>query len=265
MPERPRPTLRVGARCFAQKAPDPFISPDAIFVASAENMTGKLNVHDIAFTGGPLVFANTKYNCIARPSETHRFARRWHPEFISEIAAGDRCHLNGVGIRNGRPRVVTAFCETNQQRGWRAQDRFTGGIIIDMRSQELLARGLCMPHSPRWHQGHWWFCNSGQGTLCRLDPNSGQAEEICALPGFTRGLWFVGAYALVGLSRFRKEHVLDPTPVATRLRQAKSGLAVVDARRGHLVGILEFVRGGREVYDVSFLPGVRKLMLRLAP
>ena len=228
---------------------------------SAENTTGKLNVHDIAFTGGPLVFANTKFNCLARPSETHHFARRWHPEFIREIAPGDRCHLNGVGVRNGRPRVVTAFCETNQQRGWREQDRFHGGILIDMRSQELLARGLCMPHSPRWHRGRWWLCNSGQGMLCRLDPASGQVEDICALPGFTRGLWFVGDHALVGLSRFRKEHVLDPTPVAGRLRQAKSGIAVVDARRGRLVGILEFVRGGREVYDVSFLPEAQRVCL----
>lgn len=234
---------------------------DATFVASAENITGKLNVHDIAFTKSRLVFANTKYNCIALPSETHRFARRWQPEFISEISAGDRCHLNGIGIRNGRPRVVTAFCETDQQKGWREQDRFTGGIVIDMRSQEIVARGLCMPHSPRWHHGRWWFCNSGQGTLCRLDLASGQTEEICPLPGFTRGLWFVGDYALVGLSRFRKAHVLDPTPVATRLRKAKSGIAVVDARRGRLVGILEFVRGGREVYDVSFLPGVRRVCL----
>ncbi|MEO2047441.1 MAG: TIGR03032 family protein [Pirellulales bacterium] len=234
---------------------------DATFVMSDENVTGKLNVHDIAFAGNQLVFANTKYNCIARPSTTHHFARGWQPLFISDLSAGDRCHLNGVGVRNGRPRVVTAFCQTNAQKGWREEDRFTGGIMIDMQSQEVIARGLCMPHSPRWYRGHWWLCNSGQGTLCRLDPASGKAEEICALPGFSRGLWFVGNYALVGLSRFRKAHVLDPTPVAGRLKRAKSGIAVVNVKRGRLVGVLEFVRGGREVYDVSFLPDIQRLCL----
>lgn len=237
------------------------VEHDATFVMSDENVTGKLNVHDIAFAGSNLVFANTKYNCIARPSATHHFARGWQPQFIREISAGDRCHLNGVGVRKGRPRVVTAFCQTNMQKGWREVDRFTGGIMIDMQSQEVIAHGLCMPHSPRWHRGHWWLCNSGQGTLCRLDLASGKAEEICPLPGFSRGLWFVGNYALVGLSKFRKAHVLDPTPVAGRLKRAKSGIAVVNIGRGHLVGMLEFVRGGREVYDVSFLPDVQRLCL----
>lgn len=234
---------------------------DAVLTLHAEHVTGKLDAHDITITGDKLYFANTRYNCISRPSTTHRFARCWQPEFISEIAAGDRCHLNGVGSRDGRPEVVTAFCESDQRRGWREQDRFTGGILIDMRSKQIIARGLCMPHSPRWHHGKWWFCNSGLGTLCTLDMSSGHVDEVCVLPGFVRGLWFVGHYALVGLSRIRKEHVLDPSPVSERLRKAKSGVAVVDIRAGRLVGLLEFVRGGREVYDVSFLPSKQRIKL----
>ena len=154
---------------FDRQKIEPQADCDAIYAAADENVTDKLDVHDLAFANGKLYFANTKFNCLARPSETHRFMRSWQPEFITEIASGDCCHLNGVGVRNGRPAVVTAFCETDQRRGWREQDRFTGGILIDMSSKEVLARGLCMPHSPRWHGDRWWFCNSGLGTLCTLD------------------------------------------------------------------------------------------------
>ncbi len=246
---------------FDRQEIQPRADCDALYSATSENVTGKLNVHDLVFAGEKLYFANTKYNCLARPSETHRFMRSWQPEFITEIASGDRCHLNGVGVRDGRPGVVTAFCESDQHRGWREQDRFTGGILIDMQSKEVIARGLCMPHSPRWHNNRWWFCNSGLGMLCALDAADGQVEEICALPGFVRGLWFVGDHALVGLSKFRKEHVLDPSPINGRLREAQSGVAVVDTRSGCTVGMLEFVRGGREIFDVSFLPDLQNVEL----
>ncbi len=118
-----------------------------------------------------------------------------------------------------------------------------------------------MPHSPRWHEGQWWFCNSGQGTLCRLDADGGSVEDVCMLPGFVRGLTFAGHYALVGLSKIRENHILDPTPLCRQLRDAKSGIALVDTRTGTMAGLLEFVRGGREIYDVAFLEGVQRLGL----
>jgi uncharacterized protein (TIGR03032 family) len=249
-------------RMFDRQALDPNEPFDAVYASTAKNETGKLDIHDLVFAGARIYFANTKYNCIARTSETHRFARSWQPDFISRIASGDRCHLNGIGVRDGRLSVVTAFCQSDQRRGWKEQDRFTGGILIDMHSKEIIARGLCMPHSPRWHDNRWWFCNSGRGTLCTLDAQGGSVNEVCMLPGFVRGLSFVGQFALVGLSRIRENHILDPTPICKQLRAAKSGIALVDTRAGQMVGLAEFIRGGREIYDVTFLEGVQRLELR---
>ena len=34
------------------------------------------------------------------------------------------------------------------------------------------ARGLSMPHSPRWYAGRLWVCESGTGTLGYIDPHT---------------------------------------------------------------------------------------------
>lgn len=224
--------------------------------------TGKVDAHDVGFGERGIYFANTRFNCVARPSLKKRFVRAWQPIFIGEgnggLVRGDRCHLNGLGMRHGQPELATAFCATGHANGWREQDRFTGGVLIDMRSDEIVVEGLCMPHSPRWHDGRWWLCNSGHGLLSSVDVATGDLTEVCELPGFTRGLSFIGDHALVGLSQIRSKHILDAPPVRERHRKLFSGIALVNWKTGQHVGSLEFLDGGREVFDVIFLPGIKR-------
>ncbi len=154
--------------------------------------------------------------------------------------------------------MATAFCETSRVGGWREEDRFRGGLLIDIPQNQIVARGLCMPHSPRLHDERWWLCNSGHGTLAVLDPKTGECPAVCSLPGFTRGLCFVGHFALVGLSKIRHKHILDAPPVHKRHAQLIAGIALVDLRSGQHTGTLEFVQGGREVFDIAFLPEIRR-------
>jgi len=230
--------------------------------------TGKVDAHDVAFGERGIYFANTRYNAIARASKKKRFVRCWQPPFIKGavidgavidgVVRGDRCHLNGLGMRDGQPRLATAFCETGHAGGWREQNRFTNGVVIDIQQNKVVSRGLCMPHSPRWHAGRWWLCNSGHGLLSTFDPRSGDYTEVCSLPGFTRGLCFVGDHALVGLSKIRRKHILDAPPVRDRHKKLFAGVALVHLQTGKRVGLLEFVQAGREVFDVAFLPGIQK-------
>jgi uncharacterized protein (TIGR03032 family) len=215
--------------------------------------TGRLDAHDLAFDRRGLLFANTKFNCVARPSERVNFARLWQPPFIAGIARGDRCHLNGVGVRNGRLAMATAFCEADAPSAWRGENRFASGVLIDVPRNEVVARGLCMPHSPRWHDKHWWFCNSGEGALCLHVRDHTRTEPVAILPGFTRGLTFAAGRAIVGLSRIRKRHILDAPPVRERFRKMRSGVWLVHPASGRVTGALEFLRGGREVYDVAMV------------
>lgn len=229
--------------------------------------TGKVDAHDVAFGKRGIFFANTRYNAIARVSETRasdtgKFVHCWQPPFIEGVVRGDRCHLNGLGMQNGKPAMSTAFCATGLQGGWREQDRFSGGVLIDVQQNKIVAEGLCMPHSPRWHDGRWWFCNSGHGVLSTLIPQSGECTEVCALPGFTRGLCLVGNHALIGLSKIRRKHILDAPPVRARHKKIMAGVALVDLPTGRQMGSLEFTGGGNEVFEVLFLPSTRKPCLQ---
>jgi uncharacterized protein (TIGR03032 family) len=233
------------------------------FALQQKYATGKVDAHDVAIGKRCLYFANTRYNCVARTSPKKRFVPGWQPPFVDGIARGDRCHLNGIGMRGNRPAMATAFCATGHAGGWREQNRFNKGVLIDIRQNRVVTEGLCMPHSPRWRQGLWWFCNSGQGLLSTFDPGSGDCTEVSALPGFTRGLCLVGNHALVGLSKIRRKHILDAPPVRERHQQIFAGVALVDLETGRQTGSLEFLHGGHEVYDVVFLPDTHRPSLAL--
>jgi len=160
-------------------------------------------------------------------------------------------------MQDGQPALVTAFCETDHPGGWRERNQLTTGVLVDVQDNRIVARGLCMPHSPRFHRGQWWFCNSGHGTLCTFDATENRYKEFCSLGGFTRGLCLVDDRALVGLSKIRHEHVLDSPSMRQRIARGCSGVALVDLTTRREIGLLEFTNGGNEVYEVVFLPQVR--------
>jgi uncharacterized protein (TIGR03032 family) len=252
---------------FGRRQPDRAAGPpnaDAAMVVEQCFFTGRLDAHDLAFDRRGLIFANTRFNCASRPSEKVNFRRVWSPHFMPEMVAGDCCHLNGVGVQDDQLAAATAFCERGTRKAWREGDRFTSGVLIDTRRNETILRGLCLPHSPRWHEERWWFCNSGEGTLCAWRPRDSVFEQVAELPGFTRGLCFAAGRAAVGLSRIRKRHILDAPPVRQRCRRMRSGVALVDPASGRETGSLEFVRGGREVYDVALVAGARGIAFAAA-
>ena len=106
-----------------------------------------------------------------------------------------------------------------------------------------VARGLSMPHSPRWHDGRLWILESGTGRLVLVDIATGRQAGVVDLPGFARGLTLCGPYAFVGLSRIRKSSAMDGVPLAVRREQLKCGVAVVDLRNGQMMGLLEILDG----------------------
>jgi uncharacterized protein (TIGR03032 family) len=213
--------------------------------------TGRLDAHEVAVDRRGLLLAATRFNCVARPSDRVDFVRHWRPPFIDHALAKDCCHLNGLGVRSGRLAMVTAFCVGATPAAWREADRFQSGVLYDVRAGRIVATGLCMPHSPRWHAGRWLFCDSGRGVLCALNGESSPPVDAASLPGFTRGLTFAGGRAVVGLSRIRKRHVLDAPPVRERFSRLRSGVWLVDPTNGRVTGSLEFQSGGREVFDVA--------------
>ena len=235
---------------------------DRLFVPRRAHTTGALDVHDIAIDGtGRVVFVNTAYSCLATPSERYSFAPLWQPPFISRLAPEDRCHLNGLAMRDGVPAYVTSVSRSDVVGGWRER-REAGGCLIDVASGELVSTELSMPHSPRCYRDRIWLLNSGTGELGYVDPDRGSFEPIVFCPGFLRGLTFVGDYAIVGLSKPRHERTFSGLPLDERLAEkdaeARCGLQVVDLNRGLVVHWLELEGVVVELYDVQALPGVKR-------
>ena len=237
---------------------------DRLYVPQVGYTTGDLDVHDIAVdASGHVVFVNTRFGCLARLSERFSFTPIWRPPFISELVAEDRCHLNGLAMAEGRSRYVTAVGESDVADGWRDR-RKDGGCVIDVEIDEVVLRGLSMPHSPRIHEGQLWLLNSGSGHLGRVDPARGSFAPLTFCPGYARGLAFVGSHAVVGLSRQRENRTFQGLALDENLRSrgqdACCGLLVVDLRGGDVVQWLRLEGVVTELYDVVVLPGVRRPM-----
>jgi uncharacterized protein (TIGR03032 family) len=237
---------------------DPPGKHDACYLPRSAHVTGDIQIHEMAYVGDELWFVNTRFSCLATHDPDHSFAPVWRPKFISQLTPDDRCHLNGLGLKDGRPTWVTALGETDTAGGWR-ENKKSGGILIDIESREIIARGLSMPHSPRWHAGRLWLLESGTGSIGFVDLNSGRYEPIVQLDGFTRGLEMVSNLAFIGLSQVRETAVFSGLQITERLPETERtcGVWVVDIERGQVVAFLKFEEAVQEVFAVALLAGIR--------
>lgn len=234
---------------------------DRCWCPRTSTVTGAIQSHEIAWgttaTGEPdLWIVNTLFSCLAGLDPRYSFVPRWRPPFISALAAEDRCHLNGLAMRDGSPTYVTVLAATDTPGGWRTADN-NSGSVLDVASGEVVTTGLAMPHSPRWHDGNLFVLNSGMGRLERVDPATGHREDVAVLPGYARGLAFHHDLAFVGLSRIRESVIFGRVPIAAYSEQLKCGLGVIDIRTGTTVATLQFDNGVEEIFDVQTVPGAR--------
>lgn len=234
---------------------------DRLYIPRTAYTTGDLNVHDVVAISGEseregIVFINTDFSCLATLSPNYSFVPLWQPPFISKLAAEDRCHLNGLALVDGQPAYVTACSATDTAAGWRNQ-RENGGVVIDIRTNDTIATGLSMPHSPRWYRGKLWVLNSGTGELGYIE--EGKFVPITFCPGFVRGLAFWENFALVGLSKLRSNSFTG-LELERRLAQQNNtpqcGLVVIDLNSGNIVHWLHIGSVVEELFDVVVLPGV---------
>ncbi len=229
---------------------------DAVFLPRSVVYTGDIAIHEMGYDAdGVLWFVNTKFSCLCTQDLDHSFAVRWTPGWITSLAGEDRCHLNGMAMIDGRPKYATALAQTDTPGGWR-EHKGTSGVIIDIDTHDIVVDGLAMPHSPRWHDGRMWVLQSGLGTLSTVDLAAGTVTEVAKVPGFTRGLAFIGRYALIGLSQVR-ESVFTGLPITESAAERNCGVWVVDTQTGNIVGMLRFEGAVQEIFDVSVLPGIR--------
>jgi len=236
---------------------------DACFVPRTAHVTGALDAHDLGVDrDGRLVFVNTRFNCLATVSHRHSFEPLWRPPFVSRIVDEDRCHLNGLAMRDGRPAYVTAVSRSDTIDGWRDR-RADGGIAVEVETGAVVCQGLSMPHSPRYYRGRLWLLNSGTGELGWVAAGDGTGpgrfEPLAFCPGFLRGLAFHDRYAFVGLSKPRYQR-FEGLALDDRLQATDSepwcGVQVIDLESGACVEWFRIDGAIAELYDIGILKGL---------
>lgn len=233
---------------------------DRLFVPRHGFVTGDLDVHDLAVDAQRQpIFVSTLFSCLATMDERYNFRPLWRPPFVSRLAAEDRCHLNGLAMQDGRPKYVTAAGTSDVADGWRDRRR-DGGCVVDVDSGEIVAGGLCMPHSPRLDGDRLWLLEGGAGYLSVLERPSGTLSRVAFCPGFVRGLALVGGHAVVGLSLARHDQTFAGLPLQENLAErqavARCGVQIIDLASGDAVHWLRIDGPVEELYDVAVMPEV---------
>jgi uncharacterized protein (TIGR03032 family) len=236
---------------------EPQSKHDACYLPRKIHVTGDIDIHEMAWSpDNQLWVVNTKFSCLCTLDDDHNFIPRWRPPFITALFLEDRCHLNGLGLYDGQPKYVTMLGETDTPGGWR-ENKASGGLLMDVETNDILLRQLSMPHSPRWSDNRLWLLESGNGSLAVVDLAAGRLETVTQLPGFTRGLDFYGPLAFIGLSQVRETAVFSGIPLTERLEERICGVWVVNVQTGETVAFLRFEGAVQEIFAVQVLQGIR--------
>ncbi len=242
---------------------EPVNTHDGAFLPRRIHYTGDIDIHEMGFDDqNELWIINTKMSCLGRLDLNYSFVPHWRPPFITGYDLTDRCHLNGLAIRDGKPKYVSSLGVSDKAAGWRENKAF-GGMVMDIDSNQFIAEGLSMPHSPRWYRGKLWVLESGAGQLITIDPESGAKEVIAEMPGFCRGIDFIERYALIGLSQVRETSVFAGLPLTEREQDRKCGVWIINIETGNTEGYLAFSGGVQEIFSVQVVPGKFPALLDL--
>jgi uncharacterized protein (TIGR03032 family) len=219
-------------------------------------LPGSLYLHDLALVGNVLHANAVGENAVVRLDLDGGVQRVWWPQCI-ERAEGPlfgRNHLQLNSIAAGADLASSWFsasaCRITRWRPGHLKfpvDRT--GVIFSGATREPAVDGLTRPHSARLNQGTVWVDNSGYGEVGFA--REGRFEPVAKLPGWTRGLCFLGDLAFVGTSR-----------VIPRFRAYAPGLDVdasvcgihaLDVRTGAVRGSLVWP-WGNQIFAIDWLP-----------
>jgi Domain of unknown function (DUF4915) len=155
----------------------------------------------------------------------------------------DAWHVNSLLVDDGAL-LVCAFGRFDRHKAWKRHARDGAGFVHDLRTGRDVLTGLAHPHTPRRRGDRWYVCESTPGTLTELALD-GTVHRRARVDRFTRGLAFVGPYALVGGNAHRE------------MDGDRGEIAVVDLRTFTVVQRIPMPC--LEVYDILVVgPGVMR-------
>lgn len=236
---------------------------DVTFMPRLIYTTNDVDAHDIAVNSkGKPHFVSTLFSCIATPSTEKSFNKVWMPNWISKLAAEDRCHLNGLCMVDGELKYVSSASTFDSRTAWKEENRIGNGVIVDVQANngqgEIVCNGLTMPHSPRWYKGKLWLLEAGTGYFGYVDFEKKSFVKKAFIPAYIRGLSFIKDYAVIGCSDDRHEKAFRGLPLHDNIKSKNTkpicGLVVVDLDTMDIIHEMKFLKL-KELYDVDILEG----------
>ena len=229
---------------------------DTMFMPRATYFSGEVDIHDMAWGREGLWAVNTRFSCLSLINDNFSFEPKWKPKFITDLVPEDRCHLNGMTLKDGQPEFVTALGSTDKETGWR-ENKVSGGIIMHVPTGEIITTGLGMPHSPRLEGDKLFVLLSATGELIHVDQQTGKYDVVTKIPGFVRGMCRYGNLLFIGLSKMRKSSkTFSDLPIAKE--SVFPGVVIVDANTGNIVGHIKYESSLEEIYDIQVIQGFDK-------
>jgi len=239
-----------------QRQPDTY---DNIFVPRAQYYTSLLDIHDLVWIDDKLLMVNTRFSCLCWLDNAYNFLPFWRPKFITELMPEDRCHLNGVAIKNNKPEFVSMLGISNEPGGWR-NNKAKGGVIIDVESGEVVANDLAMPHTPRLINDALHVLLSASGELIKVDVETGKFDVIKKFGGYVRGMAYHKGFLFVAYSKIRENSSsFSDLPIAATSTEA--GIAIMHFESGNIVGEIKYQNSVEEIYDVQVIANTRPGMV----
>ncbi len=219
-------------------------------------LPGSLYLHDLALIGGRLHGNAVAWNSVVRFDDAGRVTPVWWPKSVARRGRPDttRNHLQLNSIAAGRTLASSFFTASGTAPGPRkpgdpAYPVDRRGVVFSGATRLPVAGGLTRPHSARLWRGRVWVDNSGYGEVGVIE--AGRYRPVLKLPGWTRGLVFVGNVGFVATSRviprFRAYAPgLDPGA-------ARCGVHAFDPATGRVLGSLEWP-DGNQMFSLEWCP-----------
>lgn len=232
---------------------------DVLFWPKESWTIGHVDLHDMyAHEGITPIFVNTLFSCLSTLDKKYSFKVIWKPDFISKLRPEDRCHMSGMAVDPVKkiPRYITALGKTNSYEEWRL-DYHSGGILMDIATNETVLDKLSLPYSPRIYNKSLYLLEAGRGAFVKIDPQTKQKEDICFLPGFARGLDFIDDYAVVATSKPRAKKTFEGLELEKLLSKKKidsiCGLHIINLKTGQIEHHVNMEAKFGDIYDVKII------------
>jgi uncharacterized protein (TIGR03032 family) len=227
---------------------------DTMYFPRLTYHTGGLDIHDLQFGENDSLYAvNTLFSCLVRIDDNYNFVPFWAPPQITELVSEDRCHLNGMAFKNGKPKYASAFGKGNTYQSWR-ETVTTGGLIYDVETNQPVAENLPMPHSPKVYNNELYVLLSATGELAKIDIKTGKYDVVTKIEGFVRGMSLHKDYLFIGTSKLRKNSSTF-AKLAFAEKANKCSVQVIHLPTGALSGNITYSTTVDEIYDIHVMPG----------